>query len=301
MDTLAFGTAANVLALGWLLSSATASRFLQLARGAFGIAWLGVFAWGVTDLAHLAVAVEMPDVKRFYVKAEAHMRGYLATNDPAQLAFPDIPYPGAASLIERLNHPSLTALMPVSIRAPLPLKSGKPSATFLENHASQLHLESAPRHGLSPNTGALASITSWGSFGAKGAASTGEWTSAPVSAPLGGWLKFETAGDVGREGVAIELRDASSHALLATVQPSRVPGDSWRAAYVPAPRTPFVVVARDESAARWLAVSAPVEMGTLSYLAWQCAKNGWLVFELVVGATVLLGFAALFARRTGPA
>ncbi len=300
MDTLAFGIAANALALGWLLVSAPPSRFLNIARGTFGVAWLGVLAWGVYDLGHLAIAVEMPDVKRFYVKAEAHMRGYLATNNPAQLAFPDIPYPSAASLLERLDHPSLTALMPVSIRAPLAMKPARPGPAFVGNRASQLLLDSAPRRGLSPDTGALPSLESWGSFAANGAASQGEWISAPIDAPLGGWLKFETAGDVGREGVALELRDAATRALLATVAPSKTPGDSWRAAYVPAPRVPFVVVARDDSAVHWLAFGAPVEMGTLSYLAWQCAKNGWLIFELTAGATLLLGLAALVARR-GPA
>jgi hypothetical protein len=245
----------------------------------------------------------MPDVKRFYVKAEAHMRGYLATKDPAQLDFPDIPYPGSASLIERLNHQSLTALLPVSIRSPLAMKPAKSSPAFLDNFATPLHLDTAPRRGLSSNIGALVSIPSWGSFNDRGPAATGTWTSAPLTSPLGAWLKFEVAGDVGREGVDLELRDAATHAFLTAIHPEKPPGDSWHAVYVPAPRAPFIVVARDESATRWLAFGAPVEMGSLSYFAWQCAKNGRLIFEIVMSATALLGFAALAAgrgRRTPP-
>ncbi len=299
MDTLAFGTAANTLALGWLLAGAVTSRGMTIVRATFGAAWLGVFAWGVYDLGHLAITVEMPDVRRFYVKAEAHMRGYLATSDPAQLDFPDIPYPGAASLIERLNHPSLTALLPVSIRAPLALKTEKGSPAFVKNFATPLQLDTAPRRGLSSNIGALVSIPSWGSFNASGPAATGMWTSKPLTSPLGAWLKFEVAGDVDCGDVSLELRDAATHAFLNTIQPAKIPGNAWRAVYVPAPRAPFVVVARDESAQHWLAFGAPVEMGSLSYFAWQCAKNGWLVFEIAVGATTLLGFAALTLRRTG--
>jgi hypothetical protein len=299
MDTLAFGTAANVLALAWLLARPTTSRALTFVRATFGVAWLGVFAWGVTDLGRLAIMVEMPDVKRFYVKAEAHMRGYLATNDPAQLDFPDIPYPGAASLIERLNHASLAALLPVSIRAPLALRPANASAAFVANFATPLHLNTAPRRGLSSNIGALVSIPSWGSFNERGPAATGTWTSAPLTSPLGAWLKFEVAGDLGREGVTLELRDAATHSFLTAIRPEKIPGNTWRAVYVPAPRAPFVVVARDESTQHWLAFGAPVEMGSLSYLAWQCAKNGWLVFQIAVGTTTLLGFTALTLRRTG--
>jgi hypothetical protein len=323
MDTLAFGTAANALALGWLLKGRETGdqrpkTWVSVGSGlwtlVFSLTWLGVFAWGVNDLAHLAIDVEMPDAKRFYIKAEAHMKGFLATSDPAQLDFPDIPYPGAASLMERLAHDSLRSRMPLSIRAPLALQPvAGADPIFVANLASQLHLETASRSGLSPNTGPLASHPTWGTFGASGPGATGEWSSAPLTAPLGGWLKFETAGDLGRDGpsaealakadVALELRDAKSHALLASVAPTKVPGETWRAAYVRAPREPFVVVARDESTTRWMAFSAPVEMGNLSYVAWRCAKNGALVAEISAIVAVLLAFAALVVgrgRRTPP-
>lgn len=300
MDTLAFGSAVNALALGWLLTppAAPAHWGRSIARGAFGIAWLGVLAWGLCDLAPRNIGIEMPDVKRFYVKAEAHMRGFLATNDPAQLAFPDIPYPGAGSLIERLAHPSLRALLPASIHPPLPLKpAAGDTGVFRENHASELFLDTAPHAGVSPATGGLASLPTWGSFGPDGAAAKGRWTSAPLTAPLGGWLKFEMAGQPGQPGTSLELHDARTGALLAEVRPSKTPGDSWRAAYVRAPRAPFVVTAVDASAQRWLAFSAPVEMGTLSYAAWRCAKNGLFVAEGAAAAALLLGLAAFRSRR----
>ena len=298
MDTLAFGMGANALAVGWLLSSAAASRWQGVARGIIAACWLGVLAWGIYDLARLAIVVEMPDAKRFCVKAEAHMKEFLASNDPANLANEDIPYPGAESLMQRLAHESLHSRMPMSIRAPLPMKpAASADATFVENVAPQLKLDTAPRRGLSPNTGALPSHKTWGTFGASGPRATGEWSSAPLTAPLNAWLVFETAGDIGRDGVALELRDAKTNSLLASVLPSKIPGDAWRAAYVRAPHVPFVVVARDESSTRWMAFSAPVEMGKLSYVAWQFAKHGALVAQLAAAAAALLGLAALASRR----
>ncbi len=317
VDTLKFGMAVNALATAWLLSefklqegrfkngqldrNARPGRFFLLPSRILSLAWLGVFAWGLYDATHITLAHDMPEARSFYREAEAHMRGYLMTNDPAQLSFNEIPYPDRDALIDRLRHASLRAILPVSIRPPLPMKPAAPSTVFFENHASQIHPDVAPHHGISPNTGVLTSHPTWGSFGASGAAATGEWTSAPLSASLGGWLKFETAGDLGREGVALELRDAQTHALLAEVRPTKVPGEGWRAAYVRAPRGPFVVVARDASPERWLAFSGPVEMSSLSYFAWQTVKNGWLVFELTVSLSALLGLGAVLARRSGAA
>ena len=302
MDTPAFGLMANGLALAWLASlSFPLAPSRRLALTTLGLAWtvaLGVGLWAIVDV---NLRNDLPDAKKYYLKAESHVRGFLATDDPAQLAFPDIPYPSAGSLIERLAHPSLRALLPTIVRPPLPLVSAPaPSGVFLENRASQLLLDTAPRHGLSPVTPALASSPTWGSFNPlTGPAATGEWTSAPLTSPLGAWLKFETAGHVGEPGVSLELRDARTNALLANVRPTKIPGDTWRAAYLRAPREPFIVVARDTDPARWLAFSAPVEMGSLSHWAWRATKHGLLIAICAATVSALLAFAALFLCRAG--
>ena len=305
MDTLTFGAMVNALCLAWLLTPAArlptrlSSAFLR----ALSLAWLVTFLFGVTDLVTRNLDSELPDAKKYYVAAEAHMRGYLATDDPAQLAFPEIPYPSAGGIIDRLSHACVRALMPAVLRAPLALRSAAPSP-FAENHASQRSLATAPRLGLSPATVPLASSPTWGSFDpTTGPATTGEWISAPLTSPLGAWLKFETAGQLGASPatLSLELRDPTTHALLATLAPSKLPGDTWRAAYVRAPRTPFVVVARDADPARWLAFSAPVEMGHLSYLASRCTKHGLLLAQLAAALAALLTLLAFFLRAKTPA
>ena len=307
MDTLTFGAMVNALCLAWLLRSPASSAWSHALRlssfrltplRALGHVWLVTFLFGVTDLVTRNLDTEMPDAKKYYIAAEAHMRGYLATDDPAQLAFPEIPYPSAGGIIDRLSHACVRALMPAVLRAPLALRSTAPSP-FAENNASQLSLATAPRPGLSPATVPLASSPTWGSFDpTTGPANTGEWTSAPLTSPLGAWLKFETAGQLGASPatLSLELRDPTTHALLATVAPSKLPGDTWRADYVRAPRTPFVVVARDTDPARWLAFSAPVEMGHLSYLASRCTKHGLLLAQLAAALAALLALLAFILR-----
>ena len=303
MDTLTFGAMVNFIALAWLYSHTT-HRLNARLLAALALAWVVTFTCGARVLLDINLNNELPDAKKYYGKAEAHLRGYLATDDPAQLAFPDIPYPSAGGIIERLARPSIRNLMPAVIRAPLPLRPAGLSP-FAENRASELSLATATRLGLSPATPPLASSPTWGSFASgSGLASTGEWTSAPLSSPLGAWLKFETAGQLGASPatIALELRDAQTHALLASVVPSKIPGDNWRAAYVRAPQVPFVVVARDQDPARWFAFSAPVEMGRLSYLAWRATQHAPLLVQLAAGFAASLALLAVRLRdKTPPA
>jgi hypothetical protein len=295
MDTLTFGAAVNALALGWLLSRGGVPPGLRLSRYAVSLAWILTFGFGLHNLLAHTVRWELADAKKYYLKAESNMRRYLASNDPKQLAHPEIPFPSAEGLIERLARPSLRSLMPLPIRAPLPLTAAAGNAaTFLENDARFDDSETPPRRGLSPTTAPLDALVSWGSFGAEGLAGQGVWKSQPLTSPFP-WLKFETAGDVGppfNQPVSLALHDAETGALLAEVTPSRRPRDSWRAAYVRTPTRPFVVVATDKSRGGWVAFTAPVEMGGASYWAWQATKHGLLIVYAAVAATLgLFGFA----------
>lgn len=302
MDTLSFGTALNGLALGWLLTAPVSRRAWRLSLHAAGLAWLLTLGLGLHALLTGVFQIELPESKRYYGKAEGHMRRYLATDDPRMLAYPDIPYPSAQGLIDRLVEPSLRAMMPVPLRLPQPLVPRAAAAGgFAVNDARRADPAAPPRLGLSPATPPLDYTPSWGSYGtaAPGSAAVGEWRSQPVPPPRrpGSWLRFETAGHLGEPGVALELRAAATDALLATVRPSRPPGDTWRTAHVPAPSVPYIVVARDHDAARWLAFSGPVEMAPLSYWAWQANKHSRLLLYAGISATLLLAALAVTRSR----
>jgi hypothetical protein len=298
MDTLTFGTLVNVAAFCRLATEVETDRVSRLGLILLGAVWLTLFGLGLRDLLERNLEHELPDTRTYYNLAEHHMRGYLGTDDPRQLAFKDIPYPSAEGLIERLRHRCLRAVMPVEIRAALSLQAAaNESTTFAAGQVSALQLESAPRPGTSPATPALATHRTWGSFAATGAANTGNWRSAPLTATAGTWLKFEVAGQPEAAGITLELRDAATNRVLSAIRPSRSPGDSWRAAYVPAPSVPFVVVAQDQSATAWIAFSAPVEMGHLSYLAWRITQHGALIAGLAAAAAALFAVGLVLGNR----
>ncbi len=298
MDTLAFGALVNGLALLWLLSVKRLAPLHRYLHYAVGVLWLGALSWGLSQILERNLRHELPDARKYYAKAEANMRNYLATGDRRHLSGPDVPYPNVDDLVERLSHPSIRALMPVPIRAPLAIASAGVTTAFVENDARTADRERPPRLGLSPATAPLEAAKSWGSFA--NAPAAGVWRSAPLAAPQSGWLKFETAGDLGRPGAAVSLmlRDAQSGAALVEVNPGKIPGDTWRAAYVRAPRATFVIEARDDSAAHWLAFSAPVAMSAPSYWAWQATKHGLLIFTLAACATLALALWAWIAGRS---
>ncbi|MSU48869.1 MAG: hypothetical protein EXS37_07250 [Opitutus sp.] len=313
MDTLTFGATVNALALGWLLTgrspedgSETTKRVgiiaRQLGRNVIALAWLLTLGLGLYRFYNDVLRYELVDARKYYVKAEGHMRRYLGTNDPKQLAYPEIPFPSAQGLIDRLARPSLRALMPLPIRAPLDVAPAA-GRGFAENDARGADIVRPPRLGISPATPPLDAAKSWGSYGAEdtGAAATGEWRSAPlrVTRP-GGWLKFETAGQIGEPGVALELHDAAAGTVLARIIPDKTPHDTWRAAYVRKPTVPFVIVARDSDPARWLAFSGPVEMGPLSQWARLAAKHGLLLAEIAVFLTLALAGVVVLRRPSPP-
>lgn len=298
MDTLTFGTLVNVAALCRLATEPAAERLSRLGLALLAAAWLTLFTLGLRDLLERNLEHELPDTRKYYVLAEQHMRGYLSTDDPRQLAFPDIPYPSAEGLIERLRHRSLRGVMPAEIRPALRLEAAAEDArAFPSTQTSALQLDAAPRIGTSPATPALPTHRVWGSFGVNGAATTGTWRSLPLTAAAGGWLKFEVAGQPGAEGISLELRDAVTDRTLHRITPSRPPGDTWRAAYVPAPAAAFVVVAVDQSPTAWIAFSAPVEMGRLSHAAWRLTQHGALIAALAAVAALMLGVIGLLTPR----
>ena len=324
MDTLMFATVINGLALVWLLggrskiqgaapsapqpmseraSSATKvdssnGRALRVLAWLLALAWLGTLIVGLAGLWDRNVNHELPDTRKYYWQTEDHLRAYLATNNPGALVG-KIPYPDAASLVERLSHPFIRELMPSSVRPALPVASAAPDSDFVGNGPRAIARDDGHPTGTSPQTPILVGRPTWGSYNTKGTTNTGEWRSAPMAPPRFGRLRFEVAGDVGEPGISLELHDAATDRLLARVRASKVPGDEWRSAYVKAPRKSFVIVAKDEDSKRWLAFSAPSEMSAVSYWAWQLMKNGLVIAAVAASIAVVLFLLSPSRRRNG--
>ena len=290
IDTLAFGVVVNGMAIGWLWRNGPTARGSRRLLAAIGVAWAASFGTGAGYAAAVALRQDLPNEKIYYAFCEQNTRNYLATGDEAYLQHPEIPYPGTVSYLARIGTPELSAILPVSVRVPVALKPAGGGQGFIR-HDSRSPLPGAT--GTSPATPPLANQVTWGSFGASGPGVAVEWASAPLRARHPGWLRFQVAGQLGEPGAALELRDAATRAVLASVRPRRVAGDAWRPAYVPAPSGEFIVVARRDDPSRWLAFSQPVEMGPLSYWAWRGVRlGGWIAAAAAVAALALGMFAS---------
>lgn len=310
MDTLTFAAMVNAVALLWLLVHRPAAHRLggTISLAVVALGWVATLGFGIHSLLTNYVRYELADSRSYTKKAEGHLRRFLVTNDPVHFEHGDVPFPSAEGLIARLEFPSIRAIMAVPVRPPLSIaaaaRATKPGWT--SNNGIHADPDHPPRRGLSPATPPLDYTPTWGSHAetGPGGSATGLWKSAPLQSPLGAWLKFEVAGDLGRPGekqLSLLLEDARTGVPLGEITPDRPPGDSWRSAYVRAPQDPFVIVARDDSTSSWFAFSPPVEMGKLSYLAWQATKHAFLLFQLVAGFTLVLAVGLGVRRLLRPA
>jgi len=293
VDTLIVGAVVNALAIGWLFVFGGLDRAGRRAAAAVALLWLAPFAAGCAVQLQSVFHDQLPEGRRYRHYCIENVRNYLATGDEAYLRHEEIPYPGTDGFLARLRTQPLRELLPASVRDPLPLTgSGAGGFVRLDSRRGQ---DSRPQpraggsqQGLPPECPLLSNAVFWGSFDPAERTGAGVWESRPLPPPRAGWLKFEVAGYPGESGSGIDLRDAATGRFLASVSPDRTPGNSWRSAYVRAPARPFIVAAHDDDPKEWVAFSQPVEMGTLSYLAWRCVKNGLLLAGLSAGAAFAL-------------
>jgi hypothetical protein len=272
LDFILLGCAANALALARLGSRRGAGLFLP-------ILWLVVLTGGAASELWTDFKVDLPQEREYHYYCEQNVRDYLATGWRGYLDHNEIPYPLAGVLIERLQSP-LRELMPSTVRLPLRL-----TAQISEGFSSP---------GISPQTPPLASGETFGNYGHDGA----DWRSRPVSSAVGGWLKFLVSGDIGSENARLQINGPASTAVLAQIQPSHVPDNSWHTAVARAPAGRFAVTARVSKPGVWMAFSEPVEVGRLSYLASRIIRNGWAM--CVAGAVMAAALISLCSCSSRP-
>ena len=258
-----------------------------------GTAWL-ILIGTCTGLAtHYSLTRPLP-AKRAESRAfERSVQAFVITDDYTTFAGQPLPFPLAEWLARILRRTDIRALLPSSVRAAVPM----------DDFTSVTTLPALPLAHRRTRTVAAA----------------GEWRSARLP-PGAGWWKIETSGPAFSwprfdEGAGVTpapspavLRflaigpDAARDDRAATVAASRPPhADTWRAAYVRAGSTPGQLVARIESVDRWLALSEPIAVSTLSHRAWQVAKLGpWIGGA---GLAIYLGLAVglwSFRRTKSP-
>lgn len=289
-DTHTFGLLVNlaILLLALDLQSArspsrvVARRALQVAWGL----WFGSVGLGLALHAAKVLQEDLPAVGAWFQASTRNTRLYLGTGDRQWLREPEIPYPSADVLVERLNHPELTSLLPVSVRRFLTIVPDE-VVGFASNAAS-------------PETPALVFAPTWSSHGADTVSQpTRQWISQPIEPPHFGYLKFEMAGSADPDKAQLELWSVDQTRRLASVRPSRIPGTTWRAAYVATPDEPFRVIASDRDPDGWLAFSAPAPMATGSYWVWRLAAHAPVM--AIISGLMLLGLLPWATRAVASA
>ena len=276
LDTVATGVLVNALAVLVALSTPGFTGWRAWVRAALAAAWAAVVAIGGWQHLTGVWRSELPEVGAQMARRDANTAAYLATGNDRFLDG-DIPYPGKGSLMERLAHPEIRAILPASLRAPLALAGGaEPARSFAAG-------------AVAPGTPPRTTPAFLGSYTAAGLASEGVWRSGPLPAgPRGGYWRVDVTGGLGRRaGLSLELVDANNGAPVASIAPDGPAQAAWTTLYVPAPRQPVRLVARDANPTAWFAFSAPVEVAAWSYRAMRLAAWG-PAMALVAGIAAVL-------------
>ena len=177
---------------------------------------------------------------------------------------------------EILHNPDITPLLPLSIRAPLPLiVSSAGSAGFQPDAVPPL-----------PERDSLPVFGTWDSAGAF---RTGELVSEPRQTNAS-FVQLRIAGTLREPATAVRLR-LQSGAELAPLTTTVSATDRWRRVNFTAPHEPFCVIARVTTPAQWLAIAAPLEMGALSRATAKLPRY----WPWVLGAGMFVSAAALGA------
>lgn len=279
VDTIVTGILVNFLsALVYCTHYAQPGAVLRRIGQLAFVVWCAGIIVGLSSTIRWAVQNDGPWLKNYFAEMEHSVRLYLGTGDAAWLHGPQIPYPDAAILEERLKLKSLVALLPTAVRpARIPIE--EKSIGFSPS-------------GLSPKTHPLVSAPTWGSY--QSVEQPSEWLSRPITPPPSGFLKFELAGDAPSGGPTLELWSEDLKSRIAVITPSKPLQSTWRATYVPTPNQPFRIVAKDNTPGAWMAFSAPVEMPTGSYWTYRLIQHAPLAFWLCLSGLAGCWLAILF-------
>ncbi|CAM3037312.1 hypothetical protein [Rariglobus hedericola] len=187
---------------------------------------------------------------------ERHVKAFVLNNDIAEFTdkpFMHVPYPNSERLADTINHPSIRAILPTNVRAPLsPLKTTNTVGNAFRPD------------GFGPTFTNRDSETSWGSFDASGGATGSVELQFPAEARTA-WLKISVTGYSNNKDFALTLIDQKGTEHKITLTASAV--SRWRSVFFHRPAGPFTLRMTDNSPNSWLAFTLPREVGALSLVA----------------------------------
>ncbi len=276
--------AAAVLVLGLVINLACfASPGLTLGskqpyRETVRFVMLAVWAILVA-LALFRVTPPEPDLEAD-AKNAAVFRHALLANDTSVTGFAgtNADREAAAALI---RNQTIRHLLPASIRAPLPLSPT--DATLASDFASDA----------APLLRERDALPAYGTWLAAGPTRIGEFTSAPLRTDFP-FVQIRVAGALREPATSLRLRTESGRDILPLTR-SISGTDRWRRVNFVAPHEPFRVVVRDTSATEWIAVTAPIEFGRLTWIGSKIPR--YWTYAFAFGALIAAALAVVSLRR----
>jgi hypothetical protein len=242
-----------------------------------GVVWLGVVVTAHFAAARTAWKPYLENKKADHALYERNVGHFVRTDDYATFEKQGLPFPFPEWLARILRTPCIRSILPVSVRPPLTI-SGLASP---ESYGANAPIEPLPDRATRALMGPV------------------EWRSAGI-APMDGWWKIETAGQLGGPGASLEIVAMRDGRTLDSVIPSKRAERTWRAAYVRAPGEPAYLRARCSSAESWFAFSEPTVMSSASWWVWRGCKQGAMLAVLGWSLFALFGAAAWQRRRSAP-
>jgi hypothetical protein len=237
--------------------------------------WLGILlaCWAVGALAGLAVltnrawTVAIPDNVAEHAAQLKASRAWVATGDPRVFLAQPKDMKIAPLAAQMMTNPHIRAVLPACVREPLTVTE---STNIGNAFARSGGTNSDPDVKWSSET-----AREWGTF-----------ESEPVKPSSLPYLQIPVQGDLGAEGLSLELVDLKSGAVTG-VKPASPPGEEWVNVDMPAPSGEFKILAKDKNGSGWFAFQQPRELGRWSFWTlkllgcWKClvvaGLAGWLV------------------------
>jgi hypothetical protein len=173
-------------------------------------------------------------------------------------------------LTQSLANPQLQQILPASIRPPLTVKPAAGTQGFRGNGA--------------PDLPARDGLPSFGTWQPEGARDVGEFVSEPLQTRFS-LLQFRVAGELRPPDTSLALRTNAGKDV--TPLESGFTSDTrWKRVNLTAPADEFRIVARDASADRWIAFTAPHEVSRLGWLAGKLARTSpWLLMIAAIAGS----------------
>lgn len=298
LPVLLFWPLMNVYSVTRLVADATGGRSTR--AGAMILSLLPAVAAGAliantVKMAPASLTAVAVASQQHQMQAE-HIARYVRMNDTDALykaGHMGLPYSNTAKLQSLLDDPAVRQGLPANVRPGMVVKAdpAETSPAFVPYGA----FKSVPRRDDLPG---------FGSHSEAGDAAVGRFRSEPLDTEFP-FVRLDLAGYIPEAGLSLRLECVdNANCKASDVLPFEQARESWRGIYVKVPQSHFRIAADDTSRTRWLAFTAPVEVGELSVLSdafvnrVRVDANVWI--SLVCGVLALLLLVGIWPGIPAP-